>query len=446
MIWGWAGYPVRILWRVSSRILTVLLLPLSGAVWTAKLLVISRRIRRADEVVLMTAPNSFAHTVMGPDGARRFFSGKKVLFLIAAWRHEYNPVVEKIWPDIDVVFVQRFLLTVSYKHKVISLPFHAWHDRMVQWITRRCVTMIDGKGASFYDLHTFYRRMIEEYGARSPGVLKAGLSTEITVAWFSLIDKVPAPKVGLPAPIREKIISRLENLWPSEGVGKAQKLCCIYLRQERRETHHARLRNGSPLESHLPAVRRLSEAGYQVLLTGDQDMGADTRKEFDGKFVDHHLLGVARNIFQIFAATEADIFIGSNGGGEVFAAANKIPCLFINWFPFSAGRPNAWVYFKSAADHGGKPISGEQLISDYAYDFSASFGQLIENTEEEITEAVEHFISNLGKDVDQECADIAAEIIPEDSMFHLFKTKISPCWIKKHLTKHEESPVDLEVG
>ena len=57
----------------------------------------------ADRVVLMTRPSGFSYSIHGPDVARRMAPGKRVLFLIASWRYDFNPEVLKLWSDIKDV-------------------------------------------------------------------------------------------------------------------------------------------------------------------------------------------------------------------------------------------------------------------------------------------------------------------------------------------------------
>jgi putative glycosyltransferase (TIGR04372 family) len=180
-------------------------------------------------------------------------------------------------------------------------------------------------------------------------------------------------------------------------------------------------------------VRLLNLAGYQVLLTGDFAIGAAVRRDFGSGFVDARSLGVARDLYLLFAASEADIFIGNHGGGEVVARINDIPSLYLDWFPYSHGRKNAWVYFKSACDGEGRIYSGRRLITEFVYDTKASFGTLLNNTEEEITEAVASFIEDVTHlDRPDPYANVAA-LIPRDTQFFLTGARISPAWVRRNI-------------
>ena len=66
-------------------------------------------------------------------------------------------------------------------------------------------------------------------------------------------------------------------------------------------------RTGSPLENYLPAVKLLIHSRFQVLLTGDAALSKKIYQEFNGLLVDGENLGVDKETFSLFAATEAEI-------------------------------------------------------------------------------------------------------------------------------------------
>jgi putative glycosyltransferase (TIGR04372 family) len=392
--------------------------------------------RNSDVVVLMTSPKSFAHTVLGADTTRRLYPGKRCLFLISSLRLEYNMAVRLLWPDITVVFFPRFMFAVSYKHRVVAIPFITWHDIMAVMVTRIFTRFVAGRKAIFHTLMELYEEMLGTHGHVNSSLEwakgKSKLSFEITTAIMKLQNSVPSPRIQLPGPIRRDTAKRLLRAWEQFGGTSPPKICCLYIRNEKKESW-AQLRNGSDLRSHLPAARLLNKAGYQVLLTGDYDLDQKTREDFRGGLVNAACTGVGNDLYQLFAATEADIFIGNNGGGETFAMVNNTPSLYLNWFPYFCGRRNAWVYFKSARDGKGRILPGRRLITDFVYDIDVSFGTLINNTQEEITDAVACFIEDVTRpDAPDPYAHIAA-LIPQNTQFHLVGARLSPAWVRRNI-------------
>ena len=434
-------FPVRMLWKIFSRTLTIVLLPVSALSWTLRLVPWFSRIADADVVVLMTKPTGFGHSIIGPDAMRRLYHDKRCLFLIASWLYEHNRKVSLLWKDLDVVFISRLITAIPYRHRVIAIPFLRWHDTMAIWLTRKLVALLSGGQTKFQTLQDMYRDVQALGNSAMPplgGEDEVVCGIDVTSQIQLLQLRVPKTPVLLPEEIGASITPGLRYLWKQAGYEGAAKLCCLYLRYEKRESHTTRLRNSSSLESHLPAVRLLNEAGYQVLLTGDFEIGDVTRKNFLGALVDDRDLGIDRDIYQLFAGSEADIFIGNHGGGETLAIVNEIPSLYLDWFPYSHGRKNAWVYFKAARDHDGHLLPGRRLITDFAHDTAASFGTLINNTQEEITDAVACFIEDVkSMDAPDPCANVAA-LIPEDTQFHITGARLSPAWVRRNILDEED--------
>ncbi len=439
---GFFQPPARFLWRIFSRVAGGVLLVFSTLAWMLRLLRHTPTFLKSDVVVLMTYPASFAHTVLGADTTRRLYPGKRCLFLVSSLRFEYNKAVRLLWPDIVVIFFPRFMFAVSYKHRIVAIPFIAWHDKMAVTVTRIFSRLVMGRKAVFHTLMGLYEEMLKTYGHvnSSPEWAKGKpkVSFEITTAIIKLQSSVPSPRIRLPEPIRGDIAKRLLGAWEQFGGTSPPKICCLYIRNEKRESW-AQLRNGSDLQSHLPAVKLLNKAGYQVLLTGDYNLDQKTKQDFRGGLVNAAAIGIGNDLYQPFAATEADIFIGNNGGGEAFTTVNNTPCLCLNWFPYFCGRRNAWVYFKSACDGAGRILPGRRLITDFVYDTEASFGTLLNNTQEEITDAVANFIEDVAKpDTPDPYADIAA-LIPPDTQFHLTGARLSPAWVRRNIMDDGET-------
>jgi hypothetical protein len=431
--------PLRLVWRIFSRVATVLLLPVSGLVWVFRLVGHYPKFRIADRVVLMTKPSGFAYSLEGPDMTRRTASGEHVLFLVASWRYDFNPEVVKLWggtKDIDVVFIPRFVFVrqLSEKGRLI-LPFVKPHDVMAQGLTRWFVRLVGRGRIRFQSLQDLFSEMIEmsEGLTSSPYMTLWGKNQAISVSYADLLIRQPAPPLRMPLDIRENFGSLFREAWHASGYKEKPKLCCLYLRYEKPFGKIARLRNGGELSSALSAIRLLNAAGYQVALTGDREMTPEIRREFGGGLIDDVTINSDRNIYQLYAASEADIFIGNNGGGLILPTINEIPGLFLDWFPASYGLGHSWFYFKSAIYNDGSPVPYERFLGEHAFDINCSFGALNHITEEEITEAVESFLQDIKTvDAPDPHADVVT-LIPEESIFRRSGSRISPAWVHRNV-------------
>ncbi len=439
-------FPVQMGWRIFSRAVTLLLLPVSGVVWLCRLVGHYPKFRIADRVVLMTKPSGFSYSIHGPDVARRMVSGEHVLFLIASWRYDFNPEVEKLWrdiKDIEVVFIPRLLFVrqLSEKGRMI-LPFLKPHDSMVQWLTRRFVRLVGREGVRFQSLMDLYDEMVEAHTDSTSDSKLWGKDYAIFTSYADMLMRRSVPPLRLPVDIRNDFERKFHEAWHASGYKEKPKLCCLYLRCEKPFSKIARLRNGSELSSVLPAIRLLNAAGYQVALTGDREMSPEIRQEFGGGLIDDVTINSDRNIYQLYAASEADFFMGNNGGGVTLPTSNGIPCLFIDWFPVVYGFNHSWLYFKSAIYKDGSPVPYDRVLEEHTFDFTCSFGTLSHITEEEIAEAVEFFLQDLKKmDAPDPHADVVA-LIP-DGPFRRSGARISPAWVRRNVP---EQGVPLGTG
>ena len=438
--------PLRLVWRIFSRVATVLLLPVSGLVWVFRLVGHYPKFRIADRVVLMTKPSGFAYSLEGPDMTRRTASGEHVLFLVASWRYDFNPEVTKLWmdiKDIDVVFVPRFIFVrqLSERGRII-LPFLKPHDSMVQRLTRWFVRLVGRGRTGFQSLTELCDEMVEadtDLASSPDRKLWKGDYTNM-MSYVSLLMRRPAPPLRLPIDVRNDFECRFHEAWHASGYEGKPRLCCFYLRSRKPSAKASPLKNGGELCSVLPAIRLLNAAGYQVALTGDREMTPEIRREFGGGLIDDVTINSDRNIYQLYAASETDIFIGNNGGGLILSTINKIPCLFLDWFPTSYGLSHSWFYFKSATYNDGSPVPYERFLGEHAFDINCSFGTLSHITEEEIAEAVESFLQDVKNiDAPDPHADVAA-LIPEESIFRRSGSRISPAWVHRNVPEQGMPP------
>ena len=96
----------------------------------------------------------------------------------------------------------------------------------------------------------------------------------------------------LSAKQRSKLFSIIHEHAIGIGVGQASvktidKLCCLYMRGKGETTKNitSKMRDGGPIETYLPSIRRLIEAGYFILITGDRQIDEKYIIEFDHRVV-----------------------------------------------------------------------------------------------------------------------------------------------------------------
>jgi hypothetical protein len=179
-------------------------------------------------------------------------------------------------------------------------------------------------------------------------------------------------------------------------------------------------------------LRELNQAGYQVLLTGDADLTDEMFGAFGGMLVDARHARVDSEVFALYAATEADIWIGQAGGGIWLPGINGIPRLMIQAFPFGHGVANAWMHFKSVRDAHGVLVPYQKLFQDYAFEY-AFLGMTVEdNSNSDIRDAIVSFLEDLDRQAKGLPVESPSFEFPPHTWAWYAKARISRAWLAKY--------------
>ena len=124
-------------------------------------------------------------------------------------------------------------------------------------------------------------------------------------------------------------------------------------------------RDGGDKEFYTKIFNYLIENGFIIYLTGNSLFTTKDLKNFHNRVLNHEMLDVDQNLFNIFAPLNNDLFIGENGGGSWFGCYAKT-AIGINWFP---------PHFKRYNFH----ILGKKLIEKDNFTNSLEFSKLFDN-------------------------------------------------------------------
>ncbi len=110
-----------------------------------------------------------------------------------------------------------------------------------------------------------------------------------------------------------------------------KKVVTIYIRYRKSNDNYFNEQRNNNLKDYIKLIDYLNEKKYLVLLIGDTNY-------FDLKKIRNiytaKKLGVNKDSFDIFATTEPDLFIGTEGGAQNLAVQLKAKKLSINHFPY----------------------------------------------------------------------------------------------------------------
>lgn len=389
------------------------------------------------EVVIVMSDAGFGHTITGADVARRLFRGHRCVFICLSRFGRHNWRVAELWPDIHVIFLP-FTVGIRMGHQRVGFVCPKWFRRVLAAFALGVARLISGFRVEGLTLPQLYERLsvseqVDTRLERFPGSFQWG------AFYFRLQREIDAPSVRLPSVIGQRIRRRLDEVVrPPLQVGRW--LCCLYLRQKGVEEGDmtSRRRCGSPFSDYLPALRLLTHANYQVLVTGDVALGTLLPEDLCGLVVDAGSLGVDKELFDLYAATEADLFIGEPGGGVWLPGINGVPRLLVNAFPYFFGLPKAWMHYKVVRDATGCLVPYRRLFEQYACDYELKGMTVHNNTAAELREAVACFLEDLAHPTHEHLSQGIVSTLPNDLWVAQADARLSRAWLKLY----DEEAVD----
>ena len=386
-------------------------------------------LRRARVVII--AEGGHGHSILGPDIARRIFREDPPVFIMFSDYGRHNEKVAKIWHDLSVIFVP-LTFGLKFRNRIFRTHHALWLERLAERVIRGVIAALTSSRKQFMSLHDLCLNVPVSEGIRLLAESQSA-SFQLPVRYFQLLRQMDVRRVGLPAVLSGGVELKLrEEL--ARCSSSLTQWCCLYLRQKGKGSTDItdKARSGSPLEDYLPAVRLLNAKGYVVLLTGDVTL--DVAPHVDGVMLyDAESLGQDKGIFDLFAATETDIFIGEAGGGSWLSGINGIPRLLLNGFPYGYGMPDSWVYYKTARDSDGHLVHYSKLFSEHTYDYDLEGMTLNRNSSDEIYAAVVAFLDGVSNfDGSDPHADVLPCFPAHAMIRHARNARISPAFIQKY--------------
>ncbi len=403
-------------------------------------------IRRAD-VIIVGCDGGFGHTITVPDLARRLFREQRIVVLFYSFNPYHNPKVRSLFRDVRVVFVPTqlggalpFLGPRTFFNGRVNRPYQALTSCLLYWILfgiakdRQCVMRP----------HHLYQSIVAaDTPYAGPTHHQLAYNHRWPMVYQGLMVREPAPPVRLPERMRWRVRQALNRVAGPQDSDGAPRLCCLYLRLKNVTTSK---RNGPPIEEYTEGIRELNRAGYQVLLTGDAELPRAMEHAFGGMLVDARHAGVDPEMFWLYAATEADIFVGQNGGGAWLPGINGIPRLVVQALPYTSGFPNSWMYYKGIRDEGGSLVPYQRLFEHCAYEYEFPGMTIVDNTGSEIRDAIVSFL----EDVEGQRRGAELETQPFAFPPHTWawygRARISTAWLRKYAdaSAHARAEVSWE--
>jgi hypothetical protein len=380
-------------------------------------------IRRASAIALFP-DGGFGHTIMAPDWLRRLHPGDATLTFFATSydRDRHNLLVPQLWVSDRLVWVrQGFVLP-----KLGTIYDSPWSFRLFR-VLKRFLAWYVPKTPCYLGVDDLVA------ATPRPSWLAAGsaFNSRYENRYYPLIQEKSAPALHVGEATRNRVARSLLNRCGSDF----SRRCAFYVRYRGfayGEDTSSLNRIAPELDAHLPAIRVLVRAGYQVLLTGDVDAPEDMIADFAGGVADWRAAGVDRDEFRLFAGTEVDIHIGSQSGGSAYVYVTDMPALMLNGFPPGDALPQTTVSYKWLHDPDGGLVGLSDMLGGMFFDHQLHGCHLVDNSPDEMAETVADFIANCGKrpfGIDH------AELGIEAPWIRAANARLSPAWLKNYCNR-----------
>ena len=359
--------------------------------------------------ILVYHDGGHGHSIIGCDALRRMYPGQPVVFVWFLEHGRHNPHIGQLWKDVDVV------LQPFFRFRLLSVRTGWSGLSQKKWLASiyRRVSSLWGPSAKVWSLDEFWVAL-PSAGPREMMFWKER-------DYFSLCAKVPAPPARLPASERERLANKVRD-----KIGH-RPLCCVYLRYRETGSVDADSRSGASLDSIFPAFERLVSGGWAVLLTGDRELPMDTARRFQGVVLDAAMINEHRDLFQLYAQTEAAFFIGESGGGVWLPVINQMPTLLINSFPLGWSTPGSTVLWKVLEAPDGATVAGPHAFATFWNRHDVSPMRIRPNSPQELEAAVLDALDWL--DARRPiCATELFDELPDGALLKTISVRPSPAW------------------
>lgn len=343
--------------------------------------------------VVMLTEGGFGHTVIAPDIARRVFPDQKTLVVIFSIKGRHNWSLAKVWTDIDVIHLWKYLYFYSKFQSTCMSMLVLW---VVRFVLRKQVYMATAdpelkdaprhaawtERVSLYQM--FVNQQIDRYGAISELHYP---SNEFLLYWVRNVFLNPMPQPMLPAAMDKRFMLKMENIQPERS-----GVLAVYMRRKG-EDGDGLTRCGGTYEDYRPIFEMSRKRGLLTLVLGDRPL-EECPPDMRGYLCDARNFDLDNEWYSLAAVIKSDYFIGDPGGGSLLPCLLQMPKIMVNAFPYSQAWPGFLLLFKRLMDSEGRRISLARCFNEYpwTYDFGTEY-VLTNNNSSELTAAMDEMFS-----------------------------------------------------
>jgi putative glycosyltransferase (TIGR04372 family) len=309
--------------EVINFIFILFLLPLSLIIFIFNY----NKIYKCD-LLIYQKNGGFGHTFTLQDLLRYVYTDKKIVYLQFYDSSRHNIYLNTIFN------LRTVIIPTVINFNFLKKKFGEYEGSFFSIIEKVIIFFVKNK----LSINQFYLRLENEY--KNVRIKKKN-NYRWTDIYFYLIEKK-----------RKKL-----NFF-SNRLHLKNKICTIYLRQKKNKDHFSNNeRSGSSdPRVYFNMINYLIKKNYIIYLVGEDVFSTNDLIIFKEKVLDYRSLNLSRKYFQIYAATNCDLFISETGGGHWFGLYAKksilINCLPYGYKPFNFDK----ILYKKTMDRNNKII------------------------------------------------------------------------------------------
>jgi putative glycosyltransferase (TIGR04372 family) len=306
------------------------------------------------KLIILISDGGFGHTFTVPDILRYSSNQDEKILLITLFDGvRYNKFLTECF---DIPFINIQTSTGKTIYKFIKKKFGEYENSEFKCILKSFnFLLIKILNKKILSRTGFYEYSLQKFKNENSNIdlnrynFKGFSNYEF--AYYYNIEFNKKKKPNLDHSLINKVNKNLKKLI------KNKKRCTLYLRK-RDGGPETTMRNGGNVKTYKPLIDYLISKNYTVFLVGEADWYIDELNLDNFSVIDYKIANLERDLFQIYAGFNCDLFISECGGFKFFGYYAPI-AIGINYFPYGLVEPN---FIKISY----KKILKNKKILDYA--------------------------------------------------------------------------------
>lgn len=340
------------LYQIRKFISLFILSPIFFIIGLVKIIFNVNKIIKADKILVYDY-YGFGPSVVLPDIIRYENKLEKhlIVYLFQSGRHNKH--------SIDLFEIDQILILtgiiIKFKNRKIYLGEFERREFLNRIFIKKILKLLKKKNSNIFGAREYYDYLLKKYYPNKystpgfePKYARHGS------CWYYV------SQFNNPLKLNKKLITKIENNLKKFQNGR--KICTILIRTKGEGTNITSSVRDTNLDDYLKAINFIIKKNFLIFLVG----GVKSNKYFDEiNVISNKKLGISRQLYDIYASTECDFYIGCEGGSQVLAHYNKNR-INVNQFPYGHPPLNGKTLYKKVFKNGIE-VEEEVCLRDHLF-------------------------------------------------------------------------------